>query len=194
MLIKEEIQDPAIAVIEAIETLTERQERECPECKGKGWKKEKMMITSDCPVCNGSCRVKGKWEWEPRVRERILITLPSGHQFLSHISSLYDNEIWIVGPCDYPPPPAIIIEKEHITPLLHWERIQEIMLSLGYKLYLRNPMEGATVAFVKSKEIEHEADVIEMLQVADHIPSDKWYHASSFQSAVMQAVAGLVGG
>lgn len=162
----------------AIKKIAERQEKKCPECGGEGWVGRKTLeqsVPSTCPKCNGTRNVKGKWEWEPEVGERYqlgdYIHLIKDDSDIDYIHSL--------------PPPNVVI------PLLHWERIREIMLSLDFKLYFRNPWEGATVAFAKLKELECDKDIIEEMYRDEHIPSNRWHHASSFQPAVMQAVIEL---
>ena len=68
MQFTKEAQALAKATVEAIKKIAERQERECPECKGKGYSEwighgsKAHGVT--CKICNGTGKIKGKWEWE----------------------------------------------------------------------------------------------------------------------------------
>ena len=121
-----EAQELAKATVEAIKKIAERQEKECPECKGKG-----ILGLPSCRLCKGSGRVKGKWEWEPEVGEWYyqdfgngkLLLVKDEHVRLDIIEDLY-------------------VEHVKLTPLLHWEKIEEILEGMGYELGLHNWLEN----------------------------------------------------
>lgn len=193
MFTKEEI---ALAkpLVEAIKTLAERQEKMCPECKGR--RKIGSMLNPlpyphsqstvvECDNCNNTGKVKGNWEWEPEPGEWCINKEGGYAQLISGIDKK-TGDLYLTSRVI-----NIWLHSVNFIPLLHWERIREIMLSLDFKLYFRNPLEGATVAFAKLKELECDKDIIEEMYRDEHIPSNFWHHASSFQLATMQAVIGL---
>lgn len=167
--------------IEAIKFLAERQKEECPECEGRGW-----LVgyhAGNCPKCKGIGKVKGKWEWKPKKGQYFIDD--SGIVRLIGWVDLSRNYLWY--PCQGQIQ-GCAGKISDCMPLLHWEKIREIMLSLGYKLYFRNPLEGATVAFEKVKEMAYSQDIIEILRIEENIPSNHWHHAPSFQLATMEAL------
>lgn len=103
----------AIPWHEAIKKIAEKQK--CPECSGEGWigrRTSEQSIPYTCPKCKGTG--KGKWEWEPKATDWVL--------FRGQARILMDT-----------PKSA---QRNEFIPLLHWERIEEILKGMGYKTEL----------------------------------------------------------
>jgi len=112
-------------VNEAIKKIAGKMERRCRRCEGIGYKKGNP--THKCSACNGTGKVKGKWEWKPEVGEcfsfgwkdiRKLIIIPVKF-YLEEDNICFDDYVFPIS---------------HCIPLLHWERIEEILEGMGYYL------------------------------------------------------------
>lgn len=110
-------------VNEAIKKIAGKMERRCRRCEGIGYKKGNP--THKCSACNGTGRVKGKWEWEPQRGEFAQIGM--GMIILVDRDGLFENKF--VETSDMG-----LIEINRLTPLLHWERIEEILEGMGYEV------------------------------------------------------------
>lgn len=113
---------------EALEKIAERQERECPNCAGFTIK----MVADHwglrtkrrpCPTCNGTGKIKGKWEWEPKLGEWYSIQLENQLPTLKlvtedNLDSVKQSKTW-----------------KRLIPILHWEEdIEPILKGMGCSL------------------------------------------------------------
>lgn len=114
---------------EAIKKIAERQVKKCSRCYGSGIMKvghprqtggSWRTGTFHCDKCNGTGKVKGKWEWEPEVGECFYGLSKALHWIV--------NEKQRFSITQY-------IEKRKLTPLLHWEKIEEVLEGMGYKIW-----------------------------------------------------------
>lgn len=121
--------------VEAIKTLAERQEKECPKCRGAGQRfypdfddssKEDYLDKCDCK--NG--KIKGKWEWKPEWGDVFLLV-----NSLCIFNCFVDDRVCFIThtweesqerPIDYFEDAAI--------PLLPWEKIERVLEGMGYRL------------------------------------------------------------
>jgi len=164
---------------EAIKTLAERQEKECPTCAGRG--KESVIgdyamrqTSQECKRCNGTGKVKGKWEWEPKMGEWCRF------DNISHLIKGVSNNPQIIDlhpgyrQCDqtkYDPPAS------DVTPLLPWERIEKILEEMGYWLKTeRLPFNGCRAMTGN---------------LPKHYQVERWINGRTRQEAVMRAVIEL---
>jgi len=147
MFSKEEI---ALAkpTVDALKKIAERQEKESPSCRGK---RNKPYPFDACVECDGigkeshdwrpdEClaidKVKGKWEWEPKVGEWCLY----GNTLLL-ITKVTVSVLEVSGGM------IEAVKADKVVPLLHWERIEEILEGMGYY-------------FTRGEEVEQAEDVL----------------------------------
>lgn len=123
---KEEIR-LAPATVEALERLGQR---ECPECKGQKYRSTGLAFfgSRTCYDCLGTGKVGG-WEWEPKRGEFAQIGM--GMIVLVDRDGLFENKF--VETSDMG-----LIEIDRLTPILHWETIEEILEKAGY--YFEEPI------------------------------------------------------
>lgn len=101
-------------------------ERKCPHCKGSG-------LSVNCPKCSGTGKVE--WKWEPEVGEWYLCYCP-GHE-LPCICLIKDEqkvEKIKIGNRPY----------DNVIPILHRERIEEILEEMGYSFSIDEAPHGET--------------------------------------------------
>lgn len=178
-------------LIEAIKTIAERQEKECPECKGRGLMPTEYIATGNyddestetCRECNGLCKVKGKWEWEPRWNELALLdgTLVSIRQHW--LTSDKRKVCRVAGKNEK----SFTVMKEKLLPILLWERIEEILEGMGYFIRVQSWS-------IDNKRLYRHEFYAEIWNLAknnrEYIVSQ---HASTTQQAVQKAVIELGG-
>ena len=127
---KEEL---AKSCYEAIKKIARNVERRCPKCEGVGkvirYAPQEVVSQVVCSTCNGTGKVKGKWKWEPEKWELVIykgeVDVITGHSkspIHIHLSS-------VPGIC-----------TKELIPLLHWERIEQILEGMGY--YMSLPTKG----------------------------------------------------
>lgn len=91
---------------------------------------------------------KGKWEWEPEVGDWIIEKKPEHtirfgnkekksipHLIISIASYDTGNTLHVITNAS-----AVRVDEPNATPLLHWERIEEILEGIGY--YMSLPTKG----------------------------------------------------
>lgn len=140
-MVTKEAQELAKPCYEAIKKIAEKTGRKCVQCHGDGVIYETPLSgESKCFVCNGTGKVKGKWEWEPEVGESFVgsegvpiviagiidvpLALGTENRRLQHLSLGKVKEVFV---------------KDTI-PLLHWEKLEEILKEMGYIINLQyNP-------------------------------------------------------
>lgn len=117
---------------------------ECPECKGIGYfalSKERILADPchtriKCPRCNHTGKIKGKWEWEPEWSDICIW----GDELVMCIEVKRDDLIEILPQWGST---TTLAPYASLVPLLHWEKLEEILERLGYpiiilKMYDRN--------------------------------------------------------
>jgi len=137
MFTKEEI---ALAkdTVEAIKKIAERQEMECPTCRNGRVPFGVGSVDEKCSRCDGTAKVKGKWEWEPEVgewcifqdahippRKKVCLVIRAEGLYISVFPKYLDK----FG--DY----TCFRKPTNCIPLLHWERIEEILEGMGYEVW-----------------------------------------------------------
>ena len=128
--------------VEAIQTIVKRVEKKCPECNGRGWYLAKDPV--DCSECNGTGKVKGEWKWEPEVFELFI--------YRREIFVIDDVERDVITPKDwviryYDKKMVVkdrLINSSKVIPILHWEKIEEILEGMGHKLKLNETINTKT--------------------------------------------------
>ncbi|GAI34807.1 unnamed protein product [marine sediment metagenome] len=120
--------------VEAIKFLVEKAGRECPICDGYG------MIDGDtpggdlgCSTCNGTGKVGGEWEWEPKVGD--FYYQDSGNRRL--LSLVRDeNEAEDIAQRN-------LVKRFVLIPLLRWEDdIEPILKRMKYRLEITHSVGG----------------------------------------------------
>lgn len=124
-------------LVEAIKTIAARQEKECSKCDGTGaiWIEKdprscNPVYPVDCNNCKGTGKVKRKWEWKPEWNELAYLDgkVVSIRQYWFTLNSKRTKMCRVAGRNEK----SITVMKEQLTPLLHWERIEEILEGMGY--------------------------------------------------------------
>jgi len=165
-------------VNEAIKKIAGKMERRCRRCEGIGYKKGNP--THKCSACNGTGKVKGKWEWKPEVGEcfsfgwkdiRKLIIIPVKF-YLEEDNICFDDYVFPIS---------------HCIPLLHWERIEEILEGMEYRIYTEKFYMDSQLKSRKSAECK-------IYQYDQHLQGGTLLvklEAKTRQEAVQQAVIEL---
>jgi hypothetical protein len=165
-MFSKEAQELAPKVYEAIKKITGK-ERECPKCKGSAFA---------CKLdegCDGTGKVKGKWEWEPEVGEWYI-----WEGIANVICQVWDSYGL--------PSPNISIDNmkndirqvttKRLIPLLHWERIRKILKQFDYSFSITSGASGGEITVYKT--------------IGTNKLYEK-YHNNDLQCAVMRAVIEL---
>ena len=136
MQFTKEAQELAKPCYEAIKKIAERTKIECPICAGRG--REPVIgdyamrqTSQECERCNGTGKVKGKWEWKPEGHDTC-INEKGPHKIEYIVLSFADNHLTLDPPVLGNPWTESLRWK--FIPLLHWERIEEILEGMGYDL------------------------------------------------------------
>jgi len=149
-------------VIEAIKKIAG--EKKCSECKGEGWistpdfdDSSKEDFIDKCRSCNGTGKIKG-WEWEPEWNELALLNneivsirqhwLTTDKIKACRVAGRNEKSITVMNGYPLYKPNC----KDKLIPLLHWERIEEILEGMGYRIYVDGFYMGRDLKARKSAE------------------------------------------
>jgi len=127
------VKDLVKSTIDAIQTIAKVVEK-CPECDGTGVlpkvdpKKPKDIVITcwSCEICNGTGRVR--WKWEPKARKYCL-----WGQAVLLITGVNDYRLSVSG--------VEIIEEvnvNQVTPILEWQEIKRILEGMGCIVKVRD--------------------------------------------------------
>lgn len=167
-----EVKDLAKPTVEAVALIAKRK---CPECKGKGAVFGWIDFPSDphpnCSNCNGTGKVK--WKWEPKWND------------LAYLSgTLVSIRKWWILPsqeimCMVDRPEicgdGIVIPQKDLIPILHWEEIERVLEGVGY--WVKVDPYGGNRAMIGS--------------LPKHYQVENWVNGKCRQEAVMKAVIKL---
>lgn len=80
---------------------------------------------------------KGKWEWKPEVGEWCIGGLYNPHLIVALADKYIFTITWGITF-------AFKQKAENYIPLLHWERIEEILEGMGYEVQITKPRHWST--------------------------------------------------
>lgn len=114
-------------------------ERECEICQGKGRVASGTALFKDCRKCNGTGKVKGEWKWEPERGEFALRQPLSEVDLITRILSHGILRLSSEEGCTFDEP------AHKFIPILHWERIEEILEGMDYGIEFDPDHRGCTL-------------------------------------------------
>lgn len=131
-MFSKEAQELAKPCYEALKKIAERQGEKCSRCNGLGTIYSFGKEVSACFICHGTGKVKGKWKWKPEVGEWCLwkdkpYVIYEVEENIGPDIGYRDTRI--AAPYDFH-----YVMRKNLTPILHWEKIEEILKQLGYVL------------------------------------------------------------
>jgi len=134
-MFSKEAQALAKPCYEAIKEIAGSIESKCNLCGGSGLRRAYIdsTVKKRCEDCKGRGKIKGKWEWEPRRGELVL------RQPLGEVDLI--TRILVYGMLRLSSEDACLFFDKHTSgfiPILHWERIEEILKGMGYVLWLED--------------------------------------------------------
>jgi len=122
-------------VYEAIKKIAEKAGKKCLKCEGTGNEDD----FGGCRWCNGTGKVKGEWEWEPERWQQVVyrgkVNLIRAVLTPIYVDLLSKRGVFI----------------KDLIPLLHWERIEEILEGMGYALSVLK-YEGYVKCYIHQKD------------------------------------------
>lgn len=161
-MLSKEVIKLAEANIKAIKKIAEKLSKECSECRGIGWTGGPSEWTGGtiCRQCDGTGKVKGKWEWEPEIGDLIIRRI-IGYGPCIYLYN-FQHKIYAVDPKRH----LTFCDKEtNFIPLLHWERIGKILRSFNYTIVV-----DVGFHFIRAEK-------------PHSIPQDIWDNASEYKNS-----------
>lgn len=132
-MFSKEVQELAQETYEAIKKIAGNIERECSECNfGKICIGPAKIDYRKCKNCNGTGKVKGEWEWKPEV----------GEYCIYRPNSPYFNKLELITGINKEKRKLLLSHSidsypmDECIPLLHWEKLEEILEEMGYVIDL----------------------------------------------------------